>query len=475
MRFGHTSVVNFLSNLAMSFSGFIATIVLTRTLGQEQYGTYVVVLSVLAWVAIVSDLGLSSAVKKRVSEADNGNYIVAGLTAQSFLYIIVASFLWLVRPYLNSYIGMDATLILIALLAVRLLGNFISAVLDGQHLVHVSSLLSPVEWASRSTVQVFLVLSGFGIAGAFAGYLVGAVVAIILGSYFTSIDATVPSRHDFNRLKSYAQFSWLASIKGRAFLSMDTLILAVFVANSTIGVYEIAWNLASLFAIFGSSIRRTLFPEMSSIASKTESRGAIAGLLQTSLAYAGLFIIPGLIGSAIVGDVILTIYGRGFTTGYYILLTLTFARLLAVYQGQFLNTVDAVDRPDLTFRINAIFVVLNVILNVLLIWQFGWYGAAVATTISAGVGLGLGYYYAKTIIEVSIPVGEIAKQLVAACIMGFIVYSGRLLFGESLATVIGLVVLGAAVYFSALLSLSTNFRNTVEDNTPINLSSFLFR
>jgi len=116
-----------------------------------------------------------------------------------------------------------------------------------------------------------------------------------------------------------------------------------------------------------------------------------------------------------------------------------------------LNTVDAVDRPDLTFRINAIFVVLNVILNVLLIWQFGWYGAAVATTISAGVGLGLGYYYAKTIIEVSIPVGEIAKQLVAACIMGFIVYSGRLLFGESLATVIGLVVLGAAVYFSALL------------------------
>lgn len=57
MRYGRTSIIHFLSKLVMSFSGFIATVVLTRTLGQEQYGTYVVVLSVLSWVVIGGNSG----------------------------------------------------------------------------------------------------------------------------------------------------------------------------------------------------------------------------------------------------------------------------------------------------------------------------------------------------------------------------------------------------------------------------------
>lgn len=459
-------MVNFLSKLVMSLSGFVATIVLTRTLGQEQYGTYVVVLSVLAWVAIAGNLGLGAAVRKRVSEATEGNYIVAGLISQFGLYAVVVVFLWFVRPYLNAYMEIEATLILILLLAVRLLGNYVQVVLDGQRLVHVSSILSPIEWTSRSVVQVTLVLSGFGIAGAFAGYVVGAVVGVAIGAYFLKVEWSLPSRRDFGHLKSFAQFSWLASIKGRTFLSMDTLVLAVFVSKSLIAVYEVTWNLASLFALFGSSISRTLFPEMSKISSADGSSGEIPGLLRVSLAYSGLFIIPGLVGSALVGDVVLTIYGSGFQTGYYILLVLTFARLLYGYQGQFLTTLDAVDRPDLTFRINAIFVAANLVLNIALTSQYGWYGAATATTVSAAIGLGLGYYYTRQIIDVVIPAGVVLKQVFAAGVMAITVYAGRLLFGDSLPVVLVLVGVGASVYFSVFLTVSREFRTTVKENLP---------
>ena len=459
-------MVSFLSKVVMSLSGFAATIVLTRTLGREKYGTYVVVLSVLAWVAIAGNLGLGAAVRKRVSEATEGNYIVAGLVGQVGLYVVVAVCLWFARPYLNAYMEIDATLILILLLAVRLLGNYVQLVLDGQRLVHVSSILSPIEWTSRSVVQVALVLSGFGIAGAFVGYVVGAVVGIALGAYFVTVDWSLPSQRDFRQLKSFAQFSWLADIKGRTFLSMDTLVLAVFVSNSLIAVYEVAWNLASLFALFGSSISRTLFPEMSQISSADGPSSEISELLRVSLAYSGLFIIPGLVGSAIVGDVVLTIYGSGFQTGYYILLVLTFARLLYGYQGQFLTTLDAVDRPDLTFRINAVFVAANLVLNIGLTSQYGWYGAAAATTVSAAIGLGLGYYYSSQIIDVVVPVGVVVKQLFAAGVMAITVYASRLLFGDSLPIVIVLVTVGASVYFTVLLTISPEFRTTVEENLP---------
>jgi O-antigen/teichoic acid export membrane protein len=469
MKYGRTSIVDFVSKLTMSFSGFVATIVLTRTLGQERYGAYVVVLSVLAWAAIAGNLGLGAAVRKRVSEATGGNYVIAGLIAQSGLYAVVAVCLWFVRPYLNAYMEVDATLILILLLAVRLLGNYVQMVLDGQHLVHISSILSPIEWTSRSVVQVVLVLSGFGIVGAFAGYVVGAVVAAIIGAYFVTVDWSIPSRRDFAHLKSFAQFSWLASIKGRTFLSMDTLVLALFVSNSLIAVYEVAWNLASLFALFGSSISRTLFPEMSKISSADGSSGEIPGLLRVGLAYSGLFIIPGLVGSALVGDVVLTIYGSGFQAGYNILLILTFARLLHGYQGLFVTALDAVDRPDLTFRINAVFVAANLVLNIGLTSQYGWYGAAAATTTSAAIGLGLGYYYATRIVDVIVPARVVGKQVFAVGVMALVVYVSRLLLGDSLPVVFVLVTVGASVYFSVLLAISQELRTTVRENLPFDV------
>lgn len=467
MRYGRTSMVNFLSRIVMSLAGFIATIALTNTLGQERYGTYVVVVSVLAWVAVAGDLGITAAVKKRVSESTGGNYVFAGIIVQLGLYAAVSVCLWILRPYLNAFMEIEATWILIVLLGARLMANFVQSVLDGQHLVHVSSLLTPAEWTSRSLVQVALVLSGAGLSGAFAGYVAGAVVGILLGAYFVSISFSLPSRRDFGQLRSYAQFSWLASIKGRTFLSMDTLILAIFVSNSVIAVYEIAWNLASLFAIFGSSIRRTLFPEISELSSESGINDEITELLRVSLAYSGLFIIPGLIGGALIGDIVLQVYGSGFDTGYYILLILTFARLLYGYQGQFLTMLDAINRPDLTFRINVAFVAVNLVLNILLTWRYGWYGAAAATTTSAALGLTLGYYYTSRVMDVVVPLAEIGKQWIAAGVMVVIVYPLRTVVGESLPVVTVLVGIGAGVYFFTLLMLSEEFRTTVQNNLPL--------
>ncbi len=252
-------------------------------------------------------------------------------------------------------------------------------------------------------------------------------------------------------------------------MSMDTIVLAAFVSHGLIGVYEVAWNLASLFAIFGVSITRTLFPEMSKINSERGDSNEISGLLRVSLAYTGLFIIPGLIGAALVGDVVLTIYGDGFAVGYYILLILIFARLLYGYMSQFLSTINALDRPDLTFYINAVFVVVNLGLNVLLTWQYGWYGAAAATTLSAGLGLVLGYYFATRVTTVEIPTDEIAKQVVAAAIMALVVFALRWLIGDSLSVIVVIVGVGAIVYFLTLLLISAEFRKTVVENLPFQL------
>jgi O-antigen/teichoic acid export membrane protein len=256
-------------------------------------------------------------------------------------------------------------------------------------------------------------------------------------------------------------------------MSMDTLILALFVPHSFIAQYGVAWNLASLFATFGGSISRTLFPEISKLNSENNSQDGIAGLLRVGLEYSGLFTIPGLVGAAILGDRVLLLYGQGFKTAYYVLLILTFARLLYGYMEQFVSTINAVDRPDLTLYINATFVAANIGLNVLLTWQFGWYGAAVATTVSASVGLMLAYYYASQIVTVTSPIGEIGKQFLSAGIMASVVLLGRLVFGSSLPLVIALVGMGAVVYFLSMLTISQEFRVIVIENTPLDIDAII--
>lgn len=476
MKHGRTSIVDFLSQAVLSFSGFIATIILTRTLGQDGYGTYVVILSVLSWAILAGNLGVGPAVKKRVSESTEGNYVLAGAISQVALYAVVVVLIWLFRHRLNAFVGMDVASAFIVMLGVKLLLRYVRTVLDGQHRVHISSILSPVEWTIRSVIQVALVLSGFGIAGALLGYVAGAIVAAIIGFYFVDIPRMKPTRHEFERLRSFAQFSWLASFKGRTFLSMDTIILAIFVSHSLVGIYEVAWNLASLFAIFGRSITRTLFPEMSTIATDEDNKGKIIGLLRTSLAYSGLFIIPGLVGSALLGDIVLTIYGEGFETGYYILLVLTFARLLYGYKKQFLNVIDAVDRPELSFQINAVFIGANLVLNVVLTSAFGWYGAATATTASAAIGLVLGYYYVRRTLGVEIPSAQVAYQCVSAAVMAIAVVAGRFVLPDSIPVAVLLAGVGAVVYFTVLLWLSKEFRTTVEDNLGFSISdTFIVR
>lgn len=472
MRYGHTSVVSFISKLLVSFSGFFGTVVLTRFLGKEQYGTYVVVISVLAWAAVAGNLGISSAVKKRVSENDGVDYVVPGALSQLGLYVVVATIIWLIRPVLNDYMGIEATGTLIVLLFVHLAVGFVGSVLDGQHKVHVASILQPFQKTVQSIAQIALVLGGLGLIGAFAGYLVGALSAVLVGAYFVRTKLYVPSLDEFDRLRTYAQFSWFSHIRGQTFLSMDTIILAFFVTNSVVGGYKAAWNLASIFATFGIAIQRTLFPEMSALASQEGNEDEIAGLFRESLAYAGLLIIPGVVGSALLGDIILRVYGEGFASGYYILIILGVARLLYGYQGQFLNTIDALNYPNLTFRIDVVFVGLNLLLNVVLTAQFGWYGAAAATTFSAVVGTTLGFWYLSNLIDVPIPAREIANQLLAAFVMAVLVLPGRVVLEDSIPVSVVLAGFGAVVYFTTLLAISQKFRKTVDDNLPVRLPLF---
>ncbi|MEM4781358.1 MAG: polysaccharide biosynthesis C-terminal domain-containing protein, partial [Halalkalicoccus sp.] len=205
---------------------------------------------------------------------------------------------------------------------------------------------------------------------------------------------------------------------------------------------------------------------------------SVSDLTEDALAFSGLVIIPGLVGGTLLADRIMRIYGPEFVVGEAVLPVLIAALLVYTYTKQLLNTLNAIDRPDLAFRANGAFIVSNVTLNVVLVWQLGWIGAAIATALSAAVGLGVAYVYLRALVPFAVPFVAIGEQVAAALIMGFVVYGGLWLentyriVGHNVAVVLLLVGAGAGVYFLSLFSISSRFRATVSNNLPFEIPSF---
>ncbi len=474
LRLGQTSVVLFLSKIVASVLGFAATVYIARLLGADALGTYSLALTVVSWLGILGTMGITSAIKKRVSEQEEpAAYAAAGGITMAVLFAVVAVGIVAARGQVNDYVGFPAAPYVVVMLGATLAGNAVSATLNGQHLVHVAGVLSPVNQGSRAGAQIAALAAGLGVAGMFGGYVVGYLVFVVAGGVVVvrSLDAVrLPRRRHFRRVLSFAKYAWLGGLRSRAYGWVDIALLGVFVSNSLVGYYTAAWNVAQFLGVFSDSVSQTLFPEMSENDFQDDDE-SVADLLNSALSFAGLILVPGLVGGTLIGQRLLRVYGPDFARAGLVLSILVLATLLQSYQKQLLTTLNAIDRPDITFRVNLVFIVANVALNLTLIALYGWVGAAVATTAAIAVSLSVAYWYLRSLVEFTVPTGELTAQWLAAGGMGAVLVA--LLQVESVsplprvATAVALVFVGAGVYFLLLFGLSSRFRTTVRDNVPV--------
>ncbi len=477
MRLGQTSVIYFISKIVGSVLGFFATVYFARELGETVLGQYALVLALVTWLGIGGKLGFSSAITKRISEGEEPRkFLGAGMVVMSVMISVTAVLVAIFRDQVNAYVGVPVAEFVVFLLFVSLYKSLINASLKGNHLVHVYAVLSSGKQALRAVSQIALVVVGFGLAGMLWGYAIGYAVTATIGLLILGLRPAIPKKRHVVSLFDYAKFAWLGSMRSKTFDSVDIAVLGVFVTQGLVGIYSVAWSLSKFLDIFGSAISSTLFPEMSKVSAE-DGVDAVSGLTEDALAYAGLILTPGLVGGLVLGDRLMAIYGDSFVPGTEVLPILILSLLVYTYNKQLLNTLNAIDRPDLAFRSNAVFVIANVMLNAILIWQLGWVGAAIATAVSAAVGLLFAFHYASTHVPFSAPFGEIARQWSAAIVMGLVVYVAREVGEANLAWVddlnavfvVALVGLGATVYFAILFGISAEFRTTVANNLPFDV------
>jgi len=115
-------------------------------------------------------------------------------------------------------------------------------------------------------------------------------------------------------------------------------------------------------------------------------------------------------------------------------------------------------------QVEGVFVVTNLGLNVALVLEFGWTGAAVATALSALLATVLAHRALAGEVDFELPLAEIGRQVLASLVMGVVVVAGTTVLPGKLPVGLGLVFVGAAVYSVVVFVLSPTLWQVVGRN-----------
>ncbi len=234
---------------------------------------------------------------------------------------------------------------------------------------------------------------------------------------------------DGQRAKTYAGYGLpvaLSLIFALALATTDRFLLAGYLGDATVGVYQAGYSLASrtldvMFIWLGAAGGPALIVAL--------ERGGGASLAKAAREQAGLMLalaLPAALGLALVAKPLTELMvGPALAQGAaavtpWIAASALFAGLTTYYTHQAFTLGR---RTGLLLLAMAIPAALNIVLNLILIPRLGLTGALVATTASYGVGLVASILLGRLAQPLPLPWSALARTALATAAMGLAVAS----------------------------------------------------
>jgi O-antigen/teichoic acid export membrane protein len=466
---------NFTSTFLSRLGGLIFTIILARYLLPEKFGIYNLAISVMLIFLTFADLGLNTALIRFFSREYYGGdkkrarkYFQYLFSVKLLLTIIVGLILFVLAYPISVFIFKKPTLFIPIIISsfylfiFSLEGFFQSMfyIIKKVNFIFIKEIL-------LQTLRISLVLISFYIIP-LAYYVSSSIFVLILtsmvvtGFYLLLLRKLVPdlfiksdSKINKKKLINFTFWVSIASISTVFFSYIDIMMIGIFISEASFtAFYRVAFSLVSgisgLF-VFGS-VLLSVFSQIS----KDRLDYAVNQVIKFLL----IFSVPTAAGLALLSKyIIVMIYGYEYLPASLPLFFLAFLIIELVLEGLLLSLFSSQDKPKYYARGVIVSTILNVILNIALIFyllQFSkiWAitGAAIATLVSRYFHLGYLFYLMKKDLKIKIKIKNIIRPIISAAIMYFILQTFLVakIADINLLNGIGIILLGAIIYFIVL-------------------------
>jgi len=461
LKLARDGVVQLSANLSRAGISFVSLAWFANVVPREELAILFLYQAVLGLASIPASYGLNGAIIKRITENHSKNQIIsAGGILTAIGLIVVSTSLLAGQSFVNQYFGRNLLIWVLIGLVFAEFKKYLVAILRGTGHIPASAFIEFTQtaiWASSAMVLITLGGDPVVLIKTLVGsFVVSTVVGVLSVISLVKPAFVVPDFESIKSLLSYAKHNVIAHVDSYSYQWVDIAILGVFATQSNISGYEIAWRLTATLVIISRAIESPLFPILSRYYSNRE-HGKFSDAYKSSLLAITGVVIPGIIGIFILGSQILELVFGGYQDVLAVLFVLLLVRVIESIDRVLKTVLSAVDRPDLRARAVLASLVLNITLNILLIYTLGVIGAAIATTLSFSVSTMLLIYYinitdAKTYLPNQIiPPSFIWIIISAICMAGAVFAVESIIDIDALFELLVVIILGGGVYLASVL------------------------
>jgi len=444
----------------------LGLVIFSRSLGPELLGVFFLYQSMLSLLSIPADWGFAGALEKRLSEPkSNPSLFSTALTVKIIFLLIAVIFILAFRDIINQFLGQRLALFVAVGIIIQELARTAERTLRGEKRVGETAILvlsRKLIWVVGGVVLIEL---GFESLSLVVSYIGGSFLVLLFGFGRVHTELARPTKDSFYSLLNYGKYNFMSSVGGVVYNWMDVAMIGFLLTSSAVGRYEISWRITTITLLLTRTVGTVIFPDVSSLYSQKKFQ-TIGNLLSRAAGLSLLVVVPSFFGSVVLGDKVLSeIFGPEYAVAYLPLVILMSGKMSDALQSVYGRSLKAIGRPDLGVKATSLSIGINVFLNLTLIPIFGIVGAAIATTTSFIVNTALHVYYLDNFIDVKMPVSRISIFVTASTVMAVVIYAVRqIVYIDGMFTIIGIVLLGALIYFSLLL-LSPSIRDDVHKIT----------
>lgn len=420
----------FLGNTLYTLLLALTTIAVARILGPSEYGLYTVALIFPPLLFTAIRLGLDAAATRfaaRLRSDGKEEEAVSFVYAMTIFGVAIATASALVFVWLSGWIAtsvvdrpqLGAVIIPIGMLSVLGQAAFYITNLGmtGLGKFDKAGLTQALQGVTKLVTSVGLVVLGYGVTGAVAGYTISFVVTGGLGVVYIAwlakgrfpkemkTDAGVGLRYGFP--------IYLSTLIGRVVAPVISIALALKVANSQIGGYSVANTFTSLIALATYPIATALFPLFSR---RVDDYKVLGETYANAVRHTALLVIPvTAFTMAFSGPLVATFYGNAYAFGAsYVTLVAAMNLLAGVGSLAWDALLNGIGRTRDVLVTTALGSGVSVVGGVGLMVVAGVAGAIIGQTIGAVVSVAFGTWIVHRRLKAELSLARVWKFYVAA-------------------------------------------------------------
>ncbi len=390
------SAIAFILKIASAAIGFVNQVILARILGAGGVGEVILAITVVRISVHIAKFGMEETMMKfiplYIEQKDDARLKGTILFSIRFCLVFSAIFMLLIL-LLSKFISvnifhsegllklMPVMVLAIPVWAIRdLIAGILKGYKDAFRALIPELIVSPFF---RVVIFLILILKGVSPLYAVIAFVAGEVLSLTVSIKFLKdrLKELRPAKKQCDKKKvlDVAHSIVFTSMSILLYTQADIWILGMFKSTETVGIYGVAAKLV-LLVYFPIMAFAAVIPSLISLIHTSGDIKELRRVVSESSRWILSMSIPIMLILVLEGKFILGyFYGPAFEAGYAVLLILVLGQMIKAGAGLIGVILQMTGEHKVYMKINIIWGVLNIILNILLVPRYGMVGAAAAT------------------------------------------------------------------------------------------------